>query len=319
MRGKTPAGDLAPLDLEIEATSRRNNAAKKRRELQDKTADLSDERFPSSESSSSFPIELRESKVGASEANVMAEDQPPRVTLEDYSSSTMPQFFTSIVRSEVQVTNISYPHSLIQLIQGNRFHGLQNEDPYAHLATYIEIYNTVKIAGVPEDAIRLNLFLFSLAGEAKRWLHSLKGNRLKTWEEVVEIFLKKYFPESKTAEGKAEISSFHQFPDESLSEALDCFHGLLPKTPTHGFTKPIQLNIFIDGLHPQSKQLLDTSAGGKIKLKTPEEAMEFIENMAASDCHNLPFGGRARRKAKGASSKKENAQELPPTSIQGKH
>jgi len=28
---------------------------------------------------------------------------------------------------------------------------------------------------------------------------------------------------------------------------------------------------------------LDASAGGKIKLKTPEEAMEFIENMAASD------------------------------------
>jgi len=33
MRGKTPAGDLAPLDFEIEATYRRNNAAKKRREL----------------------------------------------------------------------------------------------------------------------------------------------------------------------------------------------------------------------------------------------------------------------------------------------
>jgi len=29
--------------------------------------------------------------------------------------------------------------------------------------------------------------------------------------------------------------------------------------------------------------LLDASAEGKIKLKTPEEAMELIENMAASD------------------------------------
>jgi len=28
--------------------------------------------------------------------------------------------------------------------------------------------------------------------------------------------------------------------------------------------------------------LLDASTGGKIKLKTPEEAMELIENMAAS-------------------------------------
>ncbi|XP_006586463.1 uncharacterized protein [Glycine max] len=206
-----------------------------------------------------------------------------RVTLEDFSNTATPQFFTSIARPEVQAANISYPHSLIQLIQGNLFHGLPSEDPYAHLASYIEICNTVKIAEVPEDAVRLNLFSFSLAGEAKRWLHSFKGNSLRTWEEVVEKFLKKYFPESKTVEGKMEISSFHQFPDESLSEALDHFHGLLRKTPTHGYNEPVQLNIFIDGLWPQSKQLLDASAGGKIKLKTPEEAMELIENMVAND------------------------------------
>jgi len=130
------------------------------------------------------------------------------------------------------------------------FHGLPNEDPYAHLATYIEICNTIRLAGVPEDAIRLSWFSFSLSGEAKRWLHSFKGNSLETWDEVVEKFLKKYFPDSKIAEGKAAISSFHQFPDESLSEALERFHGLLIKTPTHGFLEPIQLNIFIDGLRP---------------------------------------------------------------------
>jgi len=163
----------------------------------------------------------------------MADDQPPRVTLEDYSSSIVPQVFTGIVRPEVQATNISYPHSLIQLIQGNLFHGLPNEDPYAHLAVYIEICNTIKITGATEDVTRLNLFSFSLAGEAKRWLQSFKGNNLKTWEEVVEKFLKKYFPELKIAEGKVAISLFHQFPDESLSEALERFRGLLRKTPTH--------------------------------------------------------------------------------------
>jgi len=41
--------------------------------------------------------------------------------------------------------------------------------------------------------------------------------------------------------------------------------------------------MFIDGLRPQTKQLLDTSTGGKIKLKTSEEATELIENMSASD------------------------------------
>ena len=75
------------------------------------------------------------------------------------------------------------------------------------------------------------------------------------------------------------ISSFHQVLDESLSEALERFRGLLRRTPTHGFSEPIQLNMFIDGLRPQTKKLLDASAGGKIKLKTPEEATELIENM----------------------------------------
>jgi len=68
-----------------------------------------------------------------------------------------------------------------------------------------------------------------------------------------------------------------------LSEALKGFRGLLRKTPTHGFSEPIQLNIFIDGLGPQSKQLLDATAGGKIKMKTPDEAMDLIESMDASD------------------------------------
>ena len=68
-----------------------------------------------------------------------------------------------------------------------------------------------------------------------------------------------------------------------MSEALERFRNFLQKTPTHGFSEPIQLKIFIDGLRPQSKQLLDASVGGKIKLKTPEEAMDLIENMASSD------------------------------------
>ena len=106
---------------------------------------------------------------------------------------------------------------------------------------------------------------------------------MRTWKEVVEKFLKKYFLKSKTVEGKVEISSFHQLPNESLSEATDRFHGLLWKTPIHGFREPAQLNIFIDGLRPHSKQLLDAFVGGKIKLKTPEEAMELIKNMVAND------------------------------------
>ena len=151
MRRRSFAGDLVDLDLEIETTCRRNNAERQRNFLQERAVPILEEPR-SSESSSSF-LERRESETAVPEVDIMAEEQPRRVTLEDYSSSTVPQFFTSIVRPEVQGQNITYPHSLIQLIQGNLFHGLPNEDPYAHLATYIEICNTVRIAGVPEDAV----------------------------------------------------------------------------------------------------------------------------------------------------------------------
>ncbi|KAH1257209.1 hypothetical protein GmHk_03G007230 [Glycine max] len=207
----------------------------RRKLLQDRiVASILEEETHFSDSTSSDSPSSRESATYLPEAVSMADEHQQRVTLKDYSSSSVPQFFTSIARPEVQAYNINYPHSLIHLIQGNLFQGLPNEDPYAHLATFIEIR------------------------EAKRWLHSFK-------------------------EGKAAISSFHQFPDESLSEALERFRGLLRKTPTHGFSEPTQLNMFIDGLRPQTKQLLDASAGGKIKLKIPEEATELIENMSAND------------------------------------
>ena len=73
----SPTSNLVPLDLEIETTLRRNRVERRRKLLQ---------------------------------------EHQHRVTLEDYSSSSVPQFFTSIVRPEVQAHNINYPHSLIHLI-----------------------------------------------------------------------------------------------------------------------------------------------------------------------------------------------------------
>ena len=112
MRGNPSASDLVPLDLEIKTTCRRNNAERRRKILQDRTTPPILKEPRSSESSSIFP-KTRESETGAPEANIMAEDQPRRVTLENYFGSTVPQFFTSIAWPEVQAHNITYPHSLI--------------------------------------------------------------------------------------------------------------------------------------------------------------------------------------------------------------
>jgi len=62
MHGKSSAGDLVPLDLEIEATCRWNNTGRRRKFLQDRTALPILEEPHSSESSSSFP-ETWESEI----------------------------------------------------------------------------------------------------------------------------------------------------------------------------------------------------------------------------------------------------------------
>ena len=94
---RSPTCNLIPLDLEIEATLRRNRTERRRKLLQDRIV-----------------------------ASILEEHQH-RVTFEDYSSSSVPQFFTSIAWPEVQAHNINYPHSLIHLIHRNLFHGLPNK------------------------------------------------------------------------------------------------------------------------------------------------------------------------------------------------
>ncbi|XP_027936278.1 uncharacterized protein LOC114191306 [Vigna unguiculata] len=186
-----------------------------------------------------------------------------RRTLEDYAAFTGHINFNSIARPTVNATNMEMKPALIHLVQSNQFNGLFHENPYTHLATFLEICNTVKI-------------------------HQ---------DDVVAKFLSKYFPQSKVNKGKQEISAFQQDMDESLGQAWDRFKGLLRKTPVHGFDQPTQLTLFLAGLKSQSKLMLDASAGGSIKWKTPEEAYELIENMAAND--NEAYTERAHSQKKG--------------------
>ncbi|XP_052726013.1 uncharacterized protein LOC128194442 [Vigna angularis] len=190
------------------------------------------------------------------------ENEQGRRTLEDYASVSIPTSFNSIARPVVIAANMEMKPALIHLVQSNQFSGLSHENPYDHLTTFNEYCNTVKMLNVSEETIRLSLFPFSLAGNAKKWLNS--------------------FPEGSLT-GKQDISSFQQEPEETLSQTWDRFKGLLRKTPIHGFDVPTQLNLFLGGLKSHTKLMLDASAGGNIRWKTPDEAHEIIENMASSD------------------------------------
>ncbi|XP_052724117.1 uncharacterized protein LOC128193955 [Vigna angularis] len=274
----TPSLEPLLLDPEVEKTARRNNSQRRRENR-------------TSRNISPAPVisEQPNSSTAHQEMGDMSDDmngngdRQARRTLEDYSTFAGPLHFNSIARPRVNAVNMEMKPALIHLVQSNQFNGLSHENPYNHLATFLEICNTVKIHQVPDEAIRLSLFPFSLGGNAKMWLNSFPENSFTTWEDVVAKFLNKFFPQSKVNKGKQEISSFQQDVNETLSQAWDRFKGLLRKTPTHGFDEPTVLNMFLGGLRSQTKLMLDASAGGNIRWKTPEEAHELIENMAAND------------------------------------
>jgi len=277
MRSRIRADNLL-FDPEIERTARRNNSRRRRRGQIQRAKEEIEAASTSDQAifSSTDPEEEEMAGEGHGDRHV-------RRTLEDYASFSTPLNFSSIARPVVNAANMEMKPALIHLVQSNQFHGHSHENPYTHLATFLEICNTVKIHQVLDEAIILSLFPFSLAGNAKVWLNSFPENSLTDWEDVVAKFFNKYFPQSKVNKGKQEISSFQQEDSESLSQTWDRFKGLLRKTPTHGFDMPTQLTLFLGGLQSHTKLILDASAEGNIKWKTPEEAHEMIENMASND------------------------------------
>jgi len=88
---RSPTGDSVPLDLEIEAILRRNRAEKRRKLLQDRTvASIIEEETHFSNSLSPDSPSSRESATQLPKATTMADEQHQRITLEDYSSSSLP-------------------------------------------------------------------------------------------------------------------------------------------------------------------------------------------------------------------------------------
>lgn len=67
-------------------------------------------------------------------------------------------------------------------MQQNQFEGSSQDDPNSHLASFLEIYNTVKMNVVIEEAIRLRLLSLSLKDRAKAWYQSSPYRSITIWE-----------------------------------------------------------------------------------------------------------------------------------------
>nr|GEV19148.1 reverse transcriptase domain-containing protein [Tanacetum cinerariifolium] len=114
------------------------------------------------------------------------------------------------------------------------------------LAENFEI-KTNLLQDVPNDAIKLIFFLYSLEGAATTHL-------------------------------KNEISRFTKRFEETFGEAWERFKEMLRACPHHGFSELTQIDTFYNGLNEQDQDSLNAAAGGNHLSKTTREALKIIEN-----------------------------------------
>ncbi|KAH9670524.1 hypothetical protein KPL70_017015 [Citrus sinensis] len=189
--------------------------------------------------------------------------------IKDYVVLTPQVVHPGIVRLEVEATNFELKPVMFQILQiVGQFNGLPSEDPHIHLKLFLEVSDAFKIAGATHDALRLRLFPYSLRDRARAWLNSLPSDCITTWNDLADKFLMKYFPPTKNAKLRNEITSFHQLEDKSL------------RYPYHGIPCCIQLETFYNGLNPSTRLMVGASANGALLSKSYTEAYEILERIA---------------------------------------
>jgi len=76
---------------------------------------------------------------------------------------------------------------------------MESEDAYFFIREFEEVCLMMCIPQLGDDAVRLRFIPFSLKDLAKKWLYSLVVDSVATWENLVKVFLKKFYPIHKTA------------------------------------------------------------------------------------------------------------------------
>ena len=170
----------------------------------------------------------------AEDGNQNRENQEQRA-LRDYFRPTVVDNYSSIRRQTINANNFELKPALINMVQQNQYGGLAHEDPNVHLATFLEIADTVKMNGVIEDVIMMRLFPFLLIDKAKGWLQSLQLGSIGILEELAQRFLSKFFTPSKTSQLKGEVAQFRQMDFEPLYEAWEQFKDMIRRRPQHGY------------------------------------------------------------------------------------
>nr|GEX46895.1 DNA-directed DNA polymerase [Tanacetum cinerariifolium] len=199
-------------------------------------------------------------------------------TMEDLLQAPTDGYGEAIVILKILAENFEIKTNLLQLVQTNKFHGFERDNPHTHISNFKRMTLTLKYRDVPNDAIKLMLFPYSLEGAARIWYEKEPLNLILTWDDLVNKFINQFFPPSKTTHLKNEVTLFTQRFEETFGEAWERFKEMLRACPHHGFSELTQIDTFYNGLNEQDQDSYNAAVDGNLLSKTTREALKIIEN-----------------------------------------
>nr|GFA33847.1 reverse transcriptase domain-containing protein [Tanacetum cinerariifolium] len=119
-------------------------------------------------------------------------------TIEELLQAPTEGYGEAIIIPEILTENFEIKTNLLQLVQTNKFHGFERDNPHTHISNFKRITSTLKDRDVPNDAIKLMLFLYLLEGAARIWYEKEPPNSILTWDDLVNKFVNQFSPPSKT-------------------------------------------------------------------------------------------------------------------------
>ncbi|GKA75776.1 hypothetical protein Tco_0782154 [Tanacetum coccineum] len=93
--------------------------------------------------------------------------------------------------------NIELNKGFLVELRKNIYHGTYNEDVVDHIVKVLKMLDLIYVPGLDSHQLRMKVFPLSLADDAKEWWIS---EEITTWEELVEKFFCRFYPESYDGE-----------------------------------------------------------------------------------------------------------------------
>ncbi|GJW89006.1 hypothetical protein Tco_0164346 [Tanacetum coccineum] len=142
--------------------------------------------------------------------------------------------------------NIELSKEFLIELKNNAYHRMFDEDVVDHIAKVLELLDLIKIHGVDSHRLRMKVFPLSLADDARQWWINEGEGKITTWEELVEKFFCKFYPESHDGEDEMldEGDNWGIDPLEFISRVNSSFENHMK---VDGRTKKVLFHSWMNG------------------------------------------------------------------------